>query len=111
MSCYRRLTEGSWTMREGKKKGPLLARLKTYIPFFIAFDAYTENKYKKEISEILDERLFAIDLLENNYKAAKQRKAFKNASWKRKLYIILGCICPSLITKIREKRMSQKEKG
>lgn len=108
MSCYRRFTEGSWTMRVGKKKDVMIAQLKSYIPFFTALDAYTEGKYKQEIADILDERLFAIDLLEDNYKAAKKRKAFKNTCWKRKVYIILGSIFPRMITKIRHKRTEQR---
>ena len=106
MSCYRRFTEGSWTMRVGKNKENMIAQLKKYIPFLGALDEYTQGKYAEDIKQVMDERLFAIDLLENNYKAARKRKAFKNASWKRKVYIILGSVFPKLITKIREKRAS-----
>lgn len=106
MSCYRRFTEGSWTMRVGKNKEVILSQMKERISFYELLDEYTQGKYTGDIREVIDERLFAIDLLENNYKAAKKRKAFQNAGWKRKVYIILGSVFPKLITKIREKRAS-----
>lgn len=106
MSCYRRFTEGSWTMRVGKNKGIILSQMKERISFYKLLDEYTQGKYAEEIKLVLDERLFAIDLLEDNYRAARKRKAFRSASWKRKIYIILGSVFPRLITKIREKRAS-----
>lgn len=102
MSCYRRFTEGSWTERVGKKNEQFTASLKKYIPFLKALDDYTNGKYKNDILKCIDRREFEIDLLENRYKDAIKRRAFKKTTLKRKIYIILGCVCPNLINNIKK---------
>ena len=102
MSCYRRFTEGSWTERVGKKNDQFTASLKKYIPFLKALDDYTNGKYKNDILKCIDRREFEIDLLENRYKDAIKRRAFKKASIKRKSYILLGCLFPEMVNKIKQ---------
>lgn len=108
MSCYRRFTEGSWTMRIGQSNEAMAGQLKKYIPFLRQLNLYTNRRYEKIIEKVLDERLFSIDLLDNNYKNAKTRKAYKRANIKRKLYICIGCICPQLVTKLRANRIAKR---
>lgn len=103
MSCYRRFTEGSWTMRVGQDKRKMAEQIRSYIPFLEKLDEYTKYAYAKEIKAEIDDRYFQAELLQNNYKAAIKRKAFKVAPVKRKAYILAGCLFPRLITKIRNK--------
>ena len=102
MSCYRRFTEGSWTMRVGQNAKQMAEQIRSYIPFLEKLNEYTSFKYEKDINTEIDDRYFKSDLLENNYKAAIKRKAFKSTSSKRKIYIAIGCICPWIINKIRK---------
>ena len=101
MSCYRRFSNNSWTTRIGQDPQKMAENLKRYIPFLIELDQYTERRYQKDIETTIDERLFAIDLLENRYRDAKKRVAFHSAKKSRKLYILIGCVCPRLVNRLR----------
>lgn len=103
MSCYRRFTEGSWTMRVGQDAHKMAEQIRSYIPFLEKLNDYTGFLYDNDINTEIDDRYFKSDLLENNYKSARKRAAYKTASLKRKVYITIGCICPWLINKIRSK--------
>lgn len=103
MSCYRRFAAGSWTVQVGRTSEGMLDQFKQYIPFLEKLNRYTAGQYDEEIKKALDDRLFQIDLLENNYRSARKRTAYKTTSAKRKLYIFCGCICPRFVTFIRKK--------
>ena len=102
MSCYRRFTEGSWTERVGKNNEQFVNSLKRYIPFLYSLNDYTNGEYEEDILKSIDRREFEIALLENRYKDAVKKQAFKKSSVKRKLYILTGCICPKLINRLRK---------
>lgn len=103
MSCYRRFTEGSWTNRVAGKKEAFAKAFRESNLFLANLDKYTNGKYKKDIDESIDKREFKIALLENRYKDAKKSLSFKEASFKTKCYIRVGCIFPKLISKLRSK--------
>ncbi len=102
MSSYRRFTETSWTIRVGSNNEKMIKGLLEGIPFFEKLNEYTNFIYDADIQDAIDDRYFQAELLENNYKAAINRKAFKKAPLKRKIYIIAGCLFPKLISKIRK---------
>ena len=104
MSCYRRFSEGSWTNRIGKDSAKFAESLKRYIPFLEKLNEYTNGEYSCDICEILDERMFLIDLLENRYRDARKRVAFRHTTVKRKIYIAVGCACPWLVNRLRSIR-------
>ena len=89
-------------MREGQSAARMANEIRSYIPFLEKLNEYTDFQYDADIRKEIDDRLFKSDLLENNYKAARKRQAFKTASIKRKLYVVVGCVFPQLITKIRK---------
>ncbi len=103
MSCYRRFTETSWTVRVGKNTEKMVKGLLEGVPFLEKLNAHTNFIYNEDIKAAIDDRYFQAELLENKYREARKRKAFKIAPVKRKVYIIAGCIFPNLITKIRNK--------
>lgn len=103
MSCYRRFTEGSWTMRVGQDAKKMAEQIRSYIPFLEKLNGHTDFMYDADIQREIDDRYFKSDLLENNYKAAKKRKAYKEAPLKRKVYITIGSMCPWIINKIRNR--------
>lgn len=102
MSCYRRFTESSWTVSVGNSNEKFANHLKQYIPFLKELNIYTNGKYEKDILKSIDRREFEIALLENRYKDAVKKQAFKKSSFKRKIYILIGCICPKLINHLRK---------
>lgn len=102
MSAYRRFTETSWTVRVGTNNEKMIKGLLEGIPFFEKLNEYTEFKYNEEINAAIDDRYFQVALLENNYKAAKKRAAYKHTSWKKKVYICVGCVFPKLINALRK---------
>lgn len=104
MSCYRRFTEGSWTMRVGHDAKKMAEQIRGYVPFLERLNDYTNYIYSEDINKEIDDRYFKSDLLENNYKAARKRKAFKSVPLQKKMYILAGCLCPGIITAIRNKR-------
>ena len=101
MSCYRMFTEYSWTVNIGCDKKKLVESYKKYIPFLKELNRYTDGKYEQDILKCIDRREFEIALLENDYKTAIKKKAFKKCSLKRKVYIAVGCVFPKFINKIR----------
>lgn len=102
MSCYRRFTEGSWTMRCGMDKDILADKIKIRIKFMKDLNDYTNGKYNNEISVGIDKDEFTVDLLENRYSDARKREAFKTASIKKRLYIAVGCVSPQVINWLRK---------
>ena len=101
MSCYRRFTDNSWTVNVGKDNDKFVNSLKQYIPFLKELNRYTDGKYEQDILKCIDRREFEIALLENDYRIAIKKKAFKKCSLKRKVYIAVGCVFPKFINKIR----------
>ena len=102
MSCYRRFTEHSWTVKEGKNKEKLCNNMKRTLGFFEKLNEHTEYKYNDVISYGIDEYNFKIALLENNFRVARKTKSYKNASFKQRCYITIGCVFPKLIAKLRK---------
>lgn len=102
MSCYRRFTESSWTVNVGNSHDKFVNHLKQYIPFLKELNLYTNGKYEKDILKSIDRREFEIALLENRYKDAVKKQAYKKSSFKRKIYILIGCICPKLMNRLRK---------
>lgn len=111
MSAYRRFSEGSWTTRVGQDPQKMADSLKRYISFLTALNEMTGQKYQKDIENVIDERLFAFDLLENRYRDARKRKSFHCTPYKRKAYILIGCICPRFINRIRAKNIKMRKKS
>lgn len=102
MSCYRRNVQGSWTETVGKNKERFKAEQKKYLPFLRKLDEFTNGIYHEEIIDTIDEREFNIALLENDYREAIKKKAYRHSSAKRRLYVAIGCVAPKLISKLRE---------
>lgn len=103
MSCYRRFTENSWTVKVGQNREKFLAVLKDNAAFLERYDAYTEGRYSEAIRNELTHRRFEIALLEGDYRAARKNPAYREASLKRKLGITVGTLCPKLMDRIRRK--------
>lgn len=96
MSCYRRFTEGSWTVRVGQDKEKFLAHRKKKIVFLREYNAYTEHQYDDTIELEIDHRQFEIDMYEGNFRRARKNRCFSQASFKRKAGITIGCVFPKL---------------
>jgi glycosyltransferase involved in cell wall biosynthesis len=97
MSCYRRFTDGSWTVHVGQDKGKFLKHRKKKIAFLREYNEYTQYKYNSIIEKEIDHRQFEIDMYEGNYRAARRRCSFKKASLKRQIGITVGCVFPKLV--------------
>lgn len=102
MSCYRRFTEGSWTVKVGQNKDNVIQLHKNNISFIKKLDEYTNGKYRSEIEKCVDRRKFEMFILENEYKEAIKCNAYKRAPTKQKIYVFIGCIFPMLINKMRQ---------
>lgn len=111
MSCYRRFTEGSWTSRMAYNPQKLAAGYRRYIPFLGEYNRYTGGRYEEEITAAIDRREFEIALLEDDFRTARSKQAFRKASGKRKVYIMAGCLVPGLISAVRklEKQRQQRK--
>ena len=103
MSSYRRFTDGSWTMRVGLNQASLTAEQEKTIVFLRRFDDFTSKKYTTEIQECIDWREFEVALGHGDFRTAKQKRAYQNTSFKRKIYIALGCLFPKVIQWMRTK--------
>ena len=103
MSCYRRFTENSWTVRVGQNREKFLTVLKNNAAFLERYDEYTEGRYTEAIKNELMHRRFEIALLEGDYRSARKSPAYREASLKRKLGITVGVLCPRLMDRIRRK--------
>ena len=102
MSCYRRFTENSWSVRIGLQREKFLAQQKDRLTFLEKYDEYTQGKYTEAIRQELVRRRFEIALSEGDYKAAFKSPAYRNASAKRRLGIAVGCVFPKLIDRTRK---------
>ena len=100
MSCYRRFVEGSWTVRNQDKER-FTKHLEEVIPFLCRYNEYTDYRYDKEIKKCIDRREFDILLLKQDYRKAIRKKAYKRASLKRKLGVLIGCVFPGLVDRVR----------
>ena len=101
MSCYRRFTESSWTVKVGKNREKFLKVLKDNAAFLKEYDKFTQGRYTEAIQKELVNRQFEIALLERDYRTALQSPAYKRASMKRKLGIALGAVFPKLVNRLR----------
>ena len=101
MSCYRRFTEGSWTVRVGQNKKEFLEHRKRLVGFLKKYNEYTAFRYSEAIEREIENRQFEIDLYEGDYCAAKKNRCFEKASKKRKIGILFGCLFPGIMNKIR----------
>lgn len=101
MSSYRRFTEGSYTVNMNSDKYSFGERMKRTVSFLNRLNEYTNGTYNMDILNCIDRREFEIALIENDYKTAIKKKAFKKCSLKRKIYILIGCICPKLVNTMR----------
>ena len=97
MSCYRRFTEGSWTVSVGKNKKKILELQKGKIEFLKKYDEYTHFQYTDVIKRGIEKRLFEINISEGDYRAARRNSSFQTASLKRRIGITVGCIFPKLV--------------
>ena len=97
MSCYRRFTEGSWTVRVGQNKEKFLERRKKKVDFLKAYNEYTQFRYNEIIEREIDHRIFEIDMYEGNFRSARKNRCFSQASLKRKFGITIGCVFPKLV--------------
>lgn len=102
MSAYRRFVEGSWTMRVGQDSIAMARNLEGYIPFLERLDKETNYKYSKEINFAIDSRRYQAAWLKHDYNMARKCKCFSEENIAKKLAIVVGCICPKLINKIRK---------
>lgn len=101
MSCYRRFTEHSWTVKVGQNRERFLSELKDTVSFLEKYDAYTEERYAQEIRNELVHRRFEIAVREGDYSTAIKSPDYKSASIKRKLGIAVGAVFPKLMNRIR----------
>lgn len=101
MSCYRRFTENSWTVKVGQDREKFLAVLKDNAAFLERYDEYTEGRYTEAIKNELMHRRFEIALLERDYRTALKSPAYRSASLKRKLGIAVGAVFPKLMNRIK----------
>ena len=97
MSCYRRFTESSWTVRVGQDREKFLKVLKETSIFLEKYDKYTEGRYSEAIENELVHRRFEIALLEGDYRTAFKSPDYRSASLKRKLGIAVGAVFPKLV--------------
>lgn len=103
MSCYRRFTENSWTVRVGLDKEKFLSHRKEKIDFLKEYNEYTDKKYEDIIESEIDFRNFEIAIYEGRYKDAKKARCFSKTSLKRKVGIYAGCIFPKLTHYLQER--------
>ena len=101
MSCYRRFTESSWTVKVGQDREKFLKVLKDTAAFLEKYDEYTGRRYTEAIRKELVHRHFEIALLEGDYRTAIKSQDYRNASLKRKVGIAVGAVFPKLINRIR----------
>ena len=97
MSCYRRFTEGSWTVRVGQDKERFLEHRKKKVVFLRAYNEYTDYQFNEIIENEIDHRQFEIDMYEGNFRSARKSSCFSQASLKRRLGITVGCVFPELV--------------
>lgn len=100
MSCYRRFVDGSWTV-QNQSKDVFISHLEEIIPFLNRYNEYTGYRYDSDIAKCIDRREFDILLLKSDYRNAIRKKAFWRASIKRKIGVLLGCVCPVLVKRIQ----------
>lgn len=103
MSCYRRFTESSWTVKVGQDREKFLQVLKDTAAFLERYDEYTEGRYTEAIQNELVHRRFEIALLEGDYRTAIKSPDYRNATLKRKIGIAAGAVFPGLMDRIRNK--------
>ena len=101
MSCYRRFTESSWTVKVGQDREKFLKAMKDTAAFLEKYDEYTEKRYTEAIQKELVRRHFEIALKEGDYRKARRSPDYRNASFKRKLGITAGAAFPKLMNRIR----------
>ena len=103
MSCYRRFTENSWTVRVGLDKEKFLKHRKEKIGFLREYNDYTNKKYDEIIEREIEFRSFEIAIYEGRYKDAKKARCFRQSSFKRRIGIYVGCIFPKLVYRLQQR--------
>ena len=109
MSCYRRLSKGSWTSNNSTNTKKQLEHYKNIINGYNAFNKFLNSKYDSFVNDIIDKNVFLVELLSKNYKTClnkKYRRYFnKCLNKKEKLAVILYAYFPfmeNLISKLRK---------
>ncbi len=103
MSCYRRFTERSWTVRVGAKIAVSGTKWhKANMAFLKEYDAFTEGRFHDEVVQSLDWREFEIAWSEGRFREAHSKMAYRKASFRRRMAILAGCICPWLVRALKK---------
>lgn len=105
MSCYR--VDSGGAMSKLKSREKKIAHFNKIIAGHEDFDKMTFYKYHEDFSFAILSRKFEIELVKKNYKVLIKplyRNVLKKMSFKRKILIYLGVICPEIADCIEEKR-------
>lgn len=105
MSRYRRFVEGSWSMRY-KKNVPIRLNNETKRKAsLISFNEYTNYKYDDICKKEIRITQYHIDCLTDNFQGMiKCPDLLIKESKKTKIFVLIGCIFPNTVKKLRGNR-------
>lgn len=104
MATHRIASDGSWTQSVYLNRSKRIKHDKSMISFLNDFSIYTNHAYDSTIVSKIKSFEFDIISINRDYRILKKHSEYKKCSLKRKILINLGCIFPSLIKKIEDKR-------
>lgn len=116
MSCYRRGVSGSWSVGRFKEKDAahLAIHPGKMVDMLMAFDEYTYGKYHDLCVKRIGRHMAVSSILTKDCKAMLRktnRCYFRSLSKVRKLYVILGAVCPGIIRSLYLKRIDSMAKS
>ena len=100
MSCYRVLSEGSWTQKNLSDKELYLNHQKNMIDTITEYNKYTNGKYKEYCDYFILKREWKIVFTNEDYKGMLKREYrlfFKKLDFRSKTYAVLNAYFPWLI--------------
>lgn len=116
MSCYRRGVGGSWSVgqRRGKDAAQMAKHPGRMVDMLLSYDEYTNGKYHDLCVRRIARHMAVRSILTKDCKCMlkKENKCYLDSlSAARKLYVILGALCPGLIQSAYLKRIDSMAKS
>lgn len=100
MARKRIASEYSWTVRIYKNPEKRIQHDYNMIRFLEDFNEFTNFNYNSAIATRIDNFMFDIYMVKNNFMKQLTSQTFKKQSIKRKMLIIFGCLCSKIAAKI-----------
>lgn len=94
MSNKRDNIAGSWSERVYNNPEKKLEHWNMMKAFLADFNELTRGEYREAIQQRIDVIDFDCCWIKRDYKAARKSASYPLNTWKRKLAVCIGCICP-----------------